>query len=75
MKHLRTTTDGEASHWTMTRREFFKLHTDFRNKPGKTDAPMALALCPKTGATLSVQVLFTCDHGKHEKISCDACRS
>ena len=73
-KQLRTYEDGSASHWTMTRKEFFKLHKDFRNTPGRTGAPMALAYCPIVG-TVSVQVLFTCDHGTHEKIQCEACRS
>lgn len=73
MRTLHTRESGEASHWTMTRREFFATHTDFRNKPGRTGAPMRLALCPKTGATVSVQVLFVCEHNVSEKASCEAC--
>jgi hypothetical protein len=68
--HLRE--DGTASHWTMTRREFFATHTDFRNKPGRTDMPMRLALCPK-GGTVSVTVQFVCAHGVAEKARCEAC--
>lgn len=73
MRVLHTTEVGEASHWTMERKEFRALHTDRRNKPGRTAAPMALALCPKTGATVSVQVLYVCNHGTLEKVACKAC--
>ena len=73
MMTLHTREDGTASHWTMTRREFYDTHTDFRNKPKRGDAPMRLALCPKTGATVSVQVLFVCSHNVPTKIACEAC--
>jgi hypothetical protein len=63
---------GAARHYTMTRKEFFATHTDFRNKPGRNGVPMRLALCPKFG-TVSVQVVFTCPHGTLEKIACQAC--
>lgn len=63
---------GAANHYTMTRREFYDTHTDFRNKPKRGDAPMRLALCPKFG-TVSVQVLFACEHGTLEKVSCPEC--
>lgn len=72
MQTLHKREDGSASHWTMTRREFYDTHTDFRNKPKRGDAPMRLALCPKFG-TVSVQVLFVCSHNVPEKVSCEAC--
>jgi len=73
MKKLHTRDDGSASHWTMTRREFYATHRDYRNSPGRTDAPMRLALDPLTGGTVSVQVMFSCKHGTPEKIRCPQC--
>ena len=73
MQTLHKRDDGTASHWTMTRKEFFKTHHDFRNKPGRTDMPLRLALCPKTGATVSVSVLYVCKHNTPEKITCKDC--
>lgn len=73
MKTLHTRADGTASHWTMTRKEFYATHKDFRNTPGRTDMPMRLALCPRTGATVLVSVEFTCTHGVRENLSCQAC--
>lgn len=75
MKTLHKREDGSASHWTMTRREFFALHTDRRNKPGRTDAPMALALDPLDGATVSVQVIYACEHGTPERVRCPECEA
>ena len=64
--------EGAARYYTMTRREFFATHADFRNKPGRSGVPMRLALCPKHG-TVSVQVTFTCEHGTPEKVACKDC--
>lgn len=65
--------DGTASHWTMTRREFFATRRDLRNSPGRTDTPLKIALCPKTGATVCVPVLFVCPHNVKDKVFCSEC--
>lgn len=67
--------DGSLSHLTMTRKEFFALHTDYRNKPGRTDAPTCTAAEEPThgGHTVLVQVVFVCPHDVLEKIRCEAC--
>ena len=72
MQTLHKRNDGTASHWTMTRREFYATHKDFRNKPGRTGMPMRLALSPGEG-TVSISVLFVCEHGTPDKVACKAC--
>ena len=57
----------------MERREFRALHPDRRNKPGRTDVPMALAHDATGGGTWSVPVEYVCSHGTLEKIACGAC--
>lgn len=67
------TETGEVRGLRMTRKYFFSLSTDRRNKPGRTDMPTCLTLDPKTGATVLVPVTFTCDHDVLEKTHCADC--
>lgn len=75
MEVLHTNEKGQPSHWTMTRKEFFALHTDRRNKPGRSGMPMALAYNAKDGGTWSVPVVYACKHGTLEKVRCGECET